>query len=151
MIYSVVIPVCNESKSIAELIERVEHVFVSMGKENDFEIIFVDDGSTDTTRQLLCDFSRKKQYVHAVLLRNNFGKSCALTAGFTHAQGAYIITMDGDLQDQPEEIPALIEKLNEGYDLVTGWRQYRRDGMVREIGSWLFNYVVSWLGGKASA
>lgn len=145
--YSVIIPVFNESKSLCELLERISSVFQLMNKKGQFEIIFVDDGSTDDSRQILREFSQAKSYVRSIFLRKNFGKSFALTAGFIRSTGSYIITLDGDLQDRPEEIPKMISKINEGYDLVTGWRERRRDSFLKRWGSWWFNLVVSWCGG----
>lgn len=147
MEYSVIIPVFNESESFTELIGRLAKVFKSVGKENSFEIIFVDDGSTDSSKEILRNLCLQQACVRAIFLRKNSGKSFALNAGFIHAKGNFIITIDGDLQDRPEEIPRLIKKINEGYDLVSGWKKGRQDGIIRVLGSWIFNRVVSSFGG----
>jgi len=147
MEYSVIVPVFNESKSLEELVERTAKTFQLMNKQGQFEIIFVDDGSTDDSRPILRRLSKERSFVRSIFLRKNFGKSFALTAGFIRSSGSYIITLDGDLQDRPEEIPRMLEKINEGYDLVTGWRKQRKDTLFKRWGSWWFNRVVSWLGG----
>jgi len=147
MEFSIVIPVYNEEKSIQELQRRIDDVFRSINKEREFEIIFVDDGSTDESREILKQLSSDKAHVKYIFLRKRSGKSFALSAGFLHAKGDMIVTMDGDLQDRPEEIPVLISKLNDGYDLVSGWKQKRKDNSIRVLGSWIFNKVVSVVGG----
>jgi glycosyltransferase involved in cell wall biosynthesis len=147
MKYSVIVPVHNESKTIAELCSRIFNVFHSMGDVKNFEILILDDGSTDSSKKEINKLQSENKYIKGIFLRNNMGKSFALTVGFLNVDSDYIITMDGDLQDSPEDIPLLIKKLDEGYDLVTGWRQNRSDGVVRAYGSRLFNYVVSRFGG----
>lgn len=147
MKYTVVVPVRNESKTIAELCDRIFSVFHSLGDAKEFEILIIDDGSTDSSGAEIKKLQREKGYVKGIFLRKNMGKSFALTTGFLSLNSDYIITLDGDLQDSPEDIPILIKKLGEGYDLVTGWRQNRCDGIIRAYGSRLFNYTVSRLGG----
>ncbi len=141
------VPVYNESQSLVELSDRVFNVFRSMGEENKFELIFVNDGSTDDTGGILRKLCADKQHIRSIFLRKNFGKTTALTAGFIHAKGDLIITIDGDLQDVPEDIPKMIKKINDGYDMVSGWKQGRQDSIIRIWGSWLFNIVVSFIGG----
>lgn len=147
MEYSVIVPVFNEAESLVELCDRIHKVFESIDKNETFEILFVDDGSTDSSKEIIKELCSERPYIKSIFLRKNFGKAMALTAGFIHAKGKAIITIDGDLQDNPEEIPRLIEKLNDGYDVVSGWKQKRHDSFVRVGGSWLFNRVVSYFGG----
>src|SRR3989338_4677427 len=118
-----------------------------MGKNKNFEIIFVDDGSTDSSRNVLRRLRSERPYVKTIFFRRNMGKTVALLAGFLHAKGNFIITMDGDLQDSPEEMPRMIEKISEGYDLVSGWKRDRQDSLIRVLGSGLFNRAVSCFGG----
>ena len=140
---SVVIPVLNESQSLGELSDRLHAAFAAWDSKADYEIIFVDDGSTDNSRAVITDLCLKNTNIRCVFLRQNFGKSSALNAGFQHAAGELIITMDGDLEDRPEEMHKLITRLNEGFDCVSGWKQYRADGQVRRIGSFVFNLLAS--------
>src|SRR3989338_9556471 len=133
MEYSVVVPVYCESESIIELCDEVFKVFDSMGKNKTFEIIFVDDGSTDSSRDILRSLRSERSYVKTIFLRRNSGKTVALLAGFLHAKGNYIITMDGDLQDSPQEISRMIENISQGYDLVSGWNQARQDSLIRVL------------------
>lgn len=141
--YTVVMPVYCESEALLEISERIFKVFESIGKGNNFEIIFVDDGSTDSSRQTIKNLCKEKTYVKGVLLRRNLGKSFALSAGFLNARGVFIITMDADLQDRPEDIPKLIDKINDGYDLVSGWKKQRQDNIIKILGSRIFNWAVS--------
>ncbi len=147
MEYSVVIPVYCEAESIEELCDRIFKVFDAIGKNKDFEIIFVDDGSADSSRIILKRLQSERPYIRVIFFRKNVGKTVALMTGFLHAKGNLIITIDGDLQDNPEEIPMMVKKINEGYDLVSGWKQRRKDGLIRVLGSKLFNWLVSCLGG----
>lgn len=140
--YSVVVPVFCESESLVELADRVAAVFSELGRDESFEIVFVDDGSTDETPTVIEMLCQRSDHIRAVTLRRNCGKSTALMMGFAYAVGDFVITMDGDLQDNPEDIPKLLEKLDEGYDLVSGWRHDRKDSRVRKLGSRLFNGVV---------
>ncbi len=107
-----------------------------------WEIVLVDDGSTDGTTALMARLASEKPGVKAVLLRTNFGKSAAMMAGFNEAKGDIVFTMDADLQDDPEEIPAFIEKIESGYDLVSGWKKKRNDPLEKRLPSKLFNWVV---------
>jgi len=147
LLYSVLVPIHNEAQSIEELCGRVERVFTSLGKLKDFELIFVDDGSTDETSDVLRRIIRMNDSVRAVVLRRNCGKSLALSAGLRHVRGDVVITMDGDLQDNPEDIPALLAKLEQGYDMVNGWRTKRHDTLVRRVGSRLYNATVKLISG----
>lgn len=138
---SVVVPVFNEAESLVELCERIHKAF-SERRVEQFEIVFVDDGSTDTTPLLLGQLTARYENVRYLRFRRNAGKSLALMAAFQTVRYDFVITMDGDLQDAPEEIFELISKLDEGYDLVTGWRRARQDQASRKFGSRLFNFTV---------
>ncbi|MBW1823258.1 MAG: glycosyltransferase family 2 protein, partial [Deltaproteobacteria bacterium] len=112
-----------------------------------YELIFVDDGSTDNSFSVIRDLHKRDDRVKAIRFRKNFGKASALSAGFREAEGTTIITIDADLQDLPEEIPTLIKKMDEGYDLVSGWKFKRKDPLLRRIASRLFNSVTSFYTG----
>jgi len=142
---SVVIPLYNEEKSLEELYERIT---LSLQPLSDsFELIFIDDGSTDNSFSVLKDLHKRDNLVKAIRFRKNFGKSAALSTGFKEAKGEIIVTIDADLQDLPEEIPALIKKMDEGYDLVSGWKLKRKDPLFRKIASRLFNFITSFYTG----
>jgi len=138
---SVVIPLYNEEQSLVELHNRIILSLNSFSSH--YELIFVDDGSTDNSFSVLKDLNKKDARVKVIRFRKNFGKSAALSAGFKEAQGNIIITIDADLQDLPEEIPLLVKKIEEGYDLVSGWKFKRKDSLVRRIASRLFNLVTA--------
>jgi len=140
--YAVVIPVFNEAENIPELCDRIEALFKTFDAGSSYEILFVDDGSTDETPRLLDQLEAVRPHIRVVQFLCNSDKSLALMAGFRNVRADVVITMDGDLQDNPEEIPLLVAKLDEGFDLVTGWRQGRQDQSIRKIGSKLFNYTV---------
>ena len=127
---SVVIPILNEEPSISPLSEKLTTALSSLGQE--YEVIFVNDGSTDGTRARLREISLKDRHFKAVHFRRKSGQTAAMTAGFDHAQGDIIITMDGDLQNDPSDIGKLLAKLDEGYDLVSGWRVDRQDHLGRQ-------------------
>lgn len=146
--YTVAVPVFCEARSLVELADRIEAVFRGRGEAEAFEILFVDDGSTDQSGRVLDDLVEKRGYVRRLAFRVNQGKSLALMAAFFDARGKYVITMDADLQNHPEDMPKLIDKLNQGYDIVSGRRDQRTDGLVRKLGSRLFNYVVAKSGHK---
>jgi glycosyltransferase involved in cell wall biosynthesis len=144
--YSIVVPFHNEQESITELYDRLTAVMESVGES--FELVFVDDGSHDQTFHLLEEIATIDSRAVVVKLSRNFGQTSALAAGFDHAQGEYVIAMDGDLQHDPDDIPAFIEKLNEGYDIVSGWRKVRIDNLVmRRIPSRCANWLMSKLSG----
>ena len=139
---SVVIPVFNEEDNLRELGERLIRTLTAMGRP--YEIIFVDDGSTDRSWQLLTDLNEQyPQYIRALQFHRNFGQHQAIFAGFQAARGRVMVTLDADLQNPPEEIPRLVAKLDEGYDTVGGWRENRRDSIFRRVPSQLVNYVMS--------
>lgn len=143
---SVVVPVLNEEENIEPLYQTLRETLEGLNKG--YEIVLIDDGSTDNSYQILERLHAKDQdHVRVIQFRRNFGKTAALAAGFKEAQGQLIITMDADLQDDPEEIPKLLTKLEEGYDLVVAWRRERRDPLSKRLPSRIFNLVVSLLTG----
>jgi glycosyltransferase involved in cell wall biosynthesis len=143
---SVVVPLFNESTVVQELYDRLTKTLVSTGLS--YELIFVDDGSADNTLGILKSIAAKDGNVVVVELRRNFGQTPALAAGFDIARGQTIISMDGDLQHLPEEIPVFLQKLNEGFDVVSGWRKRRVDNFVmRKIPSRAANWLASKISG----
>jgi glycosyltransferase involved in cell wall biosynthesis len=142
---SVVVPVHNEERSVALLYDELRSALEPL--ETLWEAIFVDDGSTDGTFAALTRLHNAEQNVRVVRLRRNFGKAAALVAGFDQVRGDTVVTIDGDLQDDPAEIPRLLAKLDEGFDLVTGWKAHRRDPISRRIMSRIFNRVTSLFSG----
>jgi glycosyltransferase involved in cell wall biosynthesis len=141
-----VIPAYNEVESVGLLAEQVDSVLASLGRR--YEILFVDDGSTDGTFAELTRAAQSIPCVRAIQLRRNFGKSAALTAGFREAEGEIILTMDADLQDAPEEIPSFLVALDEGdCDLVSGWKSPRQDPPSKTLPSRLFNLVTAQVSG----
>jgi glycosyltransferase involved in cell wall biosynthesis len=123
--YSIVVPFYNEQANIVPLYAKLTEVMRELGER--YELVFVDDGSRDNTFAVLSDIYEHDPCVNLVRLRRNFGQTAGLAAGFDFARGEIIISMDGDLQHNPEEIPRFLEKIEEGYDLVSGWRYARRD------------------------
>jgi len=143
---SIVVPLYNEAEAVPELYGRLTKTMGQVGLS--YELIFVDDGSTDKTLQLLKNIVNKDNKVIVVELRRNFGQTPALAAGLDFAKGRIIISMDGDLQHFPEEIPAFIEKIEEGYDIVSGWRKKRVDDLfVRRIPSKIANCLAAKISG----
>ena len=142
---SVVVPVHDEERSVALLHEELSAALDPLGPP--WEVVFVDDGSTDGTFAALTRLHARCDEVRVVRLRRNFGKAAALQAGFEEAQGDVVVTIDGDLQDDPAEIPRLLAKLEEGFDLVSGWKAKRRDPLSRRIPSRIFNRVTGRLSG----
>lgn len=140
---SVVIPFMNEEQSMRELYQRLVAVLEPMGQ---FELIYVDDGSTDGSYALVRDFYAHDQRVRAIRFRKNIGKSAALSEGFRAATGEIVVMIDADLQDEPSEIPALVSKLDE-VDLVTGWKQVRNDPWTKRFPSRIFNGFATMLFG----
>ena len=137
---SVVIPLYNEEESLRELHQQLK---ATLGRTSQrYELVFVDDGSTDKSFQVLRDLKRVDRHIKVIRFRRNYGKSAALAVGFEKATGNIVITMDADLQDDPAEIPALKRKLDDGYDLVSGWKKSRKDPLSKTIPSRLFNFVV---------
>jgi glycosyltransferase involved in cell wall biosynthesis len=137
---SLVIPLMNEEGNLAELHRRLTDSLVSLGMP--YEIVFIDDGSTDGTWNLIRETQNSDPHVVALRHRRNFGKAQALANGFAVARGEVVITMDGDLQDDPDELPRMVAELNEGYDLVSGWKRDRQDPVGKTLPSKLFNWTV---------
>ena len=143
---SVLVPVLDEAETVEELGARVAAVLDGLGSR--FEVVFVDDGSRDGTAERVRAAHGRDPRIKLLRLRRNFGKAAALSAGVEHARGRIVITMDGDLQDDPEEIPRLLEMLETGgFDLVSGWKRERRDPAAKRIPSRLFNWVTRRLAG----
>lgn len=137
---SVVVPAFNEEKNIHPLYSKISSVLKKMRLS--YEIIFIDDGSIDATFERICEIGKKDKRVHALKFSRNFQKAAALSAGFHHAKGDIIVTMDADLQEDPAEIPRFIEMINESHDLVVGWRANRTDSFDKVFASKVFNFLV---------
>ncbi len=148
--YSIVVPFHNEEDNVTTLYDRLKAVMetVMSDTRDTFELVFVDDGSRDRTYRLLEEIAAVDSRVLVVKLRRNFGQTSALAAGFDHAQGEFILAMDGDLQHDPLEVPDFIAKLEEGYDVVSGWRSERGDNLIlRKIPSRVANWLMAVLSG----
>src|SRR3979411_2526980 len=145
---SIVVPLFNESGTFDELHRRLTAVLLVLGLAS--EIVYVDDGSTDGTREALAAVGERDPRVRVVNLARNYGQTAALAAGFDAAAGDVIVAMDGDLQHAPEEIPTLLAKLDDGYDIVSGWREQRVDNMwTRRLPSKIANWLMAKLSGVA--
>ena len=138
---AVVVPAYNEAESLPELIDRIEAAITGMGKT--WEAWIIDDGSTDNTFGVVQELAAARPQVHGLSFGRNFGKAAALAAGFKAVSADLIITMDADLQDDPAEIPAFAELIDQGYDLVSGWKQDRKDSFVKNKTSKVFNWFTS--------
>ncbi|MBK6759475.1 MAG: glycosyltransferase family 2 protein [Ignavibacteria bacterium] len=143
---SVVVPLLNEAESLPELAKQLESVLERVARGR-YEVLFIDDGSTDDSFGVIQDLHTRNNRFKAIRFRTNHGKSAALAIGFAESKGDIVITMDADLQDDPAEIPALISKLDEGFDLVSGWKRKRHDPWHKTIPSKLFNSVTSRMSG----
>ena len=141
---SIVIPLFNEQESILDLYSEICNAISSY---NDWEIIFIDDGSSDGSAEKIIDIASKDSKVKLISFYRNFGKSAALSEGFKNANGDIIITMDADLQDDPAEIPNFVNKISEGSDLVSGWKKVRHDPWAKTFPSKIFNFVTRLLTG----
>ena len=140
--YSIVVPLYNEQDNVLPLYSRI--VEAMTGVNGTYEIVFVDDGSRDNTFKILSDISAVDSRITVVRLRKNFGQTAGLKAGFDFAQGEVIISMDGDLQHDPAEIPAFIAKISQGYDIVSGWRLERHDAwLTRQLPSRAANWLMA--------
>lgn len=138
---SIVIPLYNEDESLPELTQWIEKVMLE--NKYNYEVIFVDDGSTDTSWKIIQELSTKNPNVKGIKFRRNYGKSAGLNVGFSHATGDVIITMDADLQDSPDEIPELYKMITvDGYDLVSGWKQKRYDPFMKTFPTKIFNWAT---------
>lgn len=143
---SVVVPLYNEEESLPELCDWISRVMNSHGFS--YEVILVDDGSNDSSWDVIQALASKYNQIKAIKFNRNYGKSAALNSGFKNASGKVVITMDADLQDSPDEIPALYKKITEeGYDLVSGWKRRRRDPITKTIPSKFFNYITRKISG----
>lgn len=143
---SILVPIYNEEGNLSTLYEKLMMALKKAGKP--YELIFVDDGSSDGTLEILLDLREKNPNVKIVSFSRNFGQTAALSAGIDFSKGDIIIPMDGDLQTDPEDILALLERIGEGYDVVSGWRKGRKDPfMTRRLPSILANKIISWIGG----
>jgi glycosyltransferase involved in cell wall biosynthesis len=144
-VISVVVPLYNEEQTLEELYNEIAAALEP--RDEQFEVLFVDDGSTDASFSVVTRLHDTTSNARGVRFRRNFGKAAALQAGFLHARGDVIVTIDADLQDDPAEIPMLLAKLDEGYDLVSGWKSQRRDPFVRRFLSKIFNWLIALLSG----
>jgi glycosyltransferase involved in cell wall biosynthesis len=142
---SVVIPLFDEVDNVADLHRELTFALESVGRP--YEILMVDDGSTDGTLQRLLEVEARDRRVRVLRLRRNFGQTAALSAGFDQARGSIVVTSDGDLQNDPADIPRLVARLEEGFDMVCGWRRQRRDPWSKRIPSWFANRIISWATG----
>jgi len=144
---SLVIPVYNEQENLPLLYEAILTVMEGLGRP--WEVIFVDDGSQDNSLSVLKDLAAKdKEHVRVVVFRRNFGQTAAIAAGIDHAEGETIVLLDADMQNDPADIPMLLEKLDEGYDVVSGWRRKRKDNaLTRTLPSRMANGLISWVTG----
>lgn len=142
---SVIIPVLDEQESLTELFSQVSKSLQHL--TNEYEIVFIDDGSTDGSVELIEKMAEQDSHVHLIQFFRNYGKAAALSEGFRYANGDIVITMDADLQDDPEEFEGLIKKLDEGFDLVTGWKKVRHDPLSKRIPSKLANLVTRMMTG----
>src|SRR5262245_31495047 len=138
---SVVIPVYNELENVGELHRELTRSLESIGRS--YEILMVDDGSTDGTLDRLLEIEAGDPRVRVLRLRRNFGQTAAFSAGFDHARGEVVVTSDGDLQNDPADIPKLLAKLDEGFDIVCGWRKERKDPLSRRLPSFFANRIIS--------
>jgi glycosyltransferase involved in cell wall biosynthesis len=144
-VISVVVPLLNEEHSLEALYHEIANALESLDQE--FEVVFVDDGSTDGSLSVLARMHDELPNVVVIHLRRNFGKAAALQAGFLEAKGDLVVTIDADLQDDPAEIPKLLAKLDEGFDLVSGWKTRRNDPLARRIFSRIFNWSTGVISG----
>src|SRR5688500_12145383 len=144
-VLSVVIPLYNEADNVEDLHRQLTASLEPMGLP--YELILVDDGSTDGTTKKLLAIETADPRVRVLRLRRNFGQTAAFSAGFDHARGDVIVTSDGDLQNDPADIPMLVARLDEGYDMVCGWRRARHDDASRRVPSWFANRLISWATG----
>jgi glycosyltransferase involved in cell wall biosynthesis len=143
---SIVVPFYNEEENIEELYDQLTRVL--KGLRVSYELIFINDGSTDRSQDILIKVFGSDKAVKVIRLRKNFGQTAALQAGFDHAKGEVIITMDGDLQHDPEDIPKLLAPLEQGSDIVSGWRKERKDNfLLRRFPSWVANRIMRFLSG----
>ena len=144
---SIIAPVFNEEAVIREFVDRIVTAFASLRESYNFEIILVDDCSNDRSLEIMKNMALKEKRLRVLELRRNYGQTAALQAGLDAAQGKILITIDSDLQHFPEEIPQFLEKLEEGYDVVCGWRNQRAEGILRRWPSKVANYIIRYISG----
>lgn len=145
---SIVVPCYDERESVASVVESVASVMSEHSLR--YELIMVDDGSKDGTREVLADLQSQMPEMSVIELRRNFGQTAAMTAGFDYARGDVIVPLDGDMQNDPVDIPRLLAKLDEGYDVVSGWRRHRKDlALTRRFPSWVANWLIGKITGVA--
>jgi dolichol-phosphate mannosyltransferase len=143
---SLFLPVLNEEENLRPMHAKIREALLSLGKTA--EVIYVDDGSTDKSLQILREIAEQDEKVRVISLRRNYGQTAAMSAGIDAAKGEILIPMDADLQNDPKDIARLLEKLDEGYDVVSGWRKNRQDKLIsRKIPSQIANKIISWIGG----
>ena len=143
---SLFLPVLDEEENLRPMHAKIQEALESLGKTA--EVIYVDDGSTDSSLKILREIAETDSRVRVISLRRNYGQTAAMSAGIDAAKGEILIPMDADLQNDPKDIARLLEKLNEGYDVVSGWRKNRKDKLImRKIPSQIANKVISWIGG----
>ena len=142
---SIIIPVFNEEESILELAEEISGVMKDLSAE--YELIFIDDGSRDSSYDKIKSLADKDSRINGVRFRRNYGKAAALSEGFRISKGKMIVTMDSDLQDDPAEIPGLMKKLDEGFDVISGWKKNRKDPWTKRFPSKIFNLVTRMMSG----
>ena len=142
---SVVVPLYNEAENVLDLHRELVTALERLGRP--FEVLLVDDGSQDGTTEKVLDLEARDPRVRAVLLRRNFGQTAAFSAGFDLARGEVVVTSDGDLQNDPADIPALVRRLDDGFDLVCGWRKERHDPLSKRLPSYFANRLISWATG----
>ena len=142
MSVSIIVPIYNEVENIPRLYERLLPVLDQL--QTEVEVVLVDDGSRDGSREALEQLAREDPRMVVVEFRRNYGQTAAMQAGLEYAQGDYLVTLDGDLQNEPNDIPMMLAKLDEGYDLVHGWRKNRQDQLLsRKVPSWMANWLIS--------
>lgn len=139
---SIIVPLYNEEESVEKLLSKIKQTTEQF--DFDYEIIFVDDGSRDNTWNIIENVKKSTPKLVGIKLRRNYGQTSAMVAGFNHARGKFIATLDGDLQNDPADIPMLLSKVEEGYDIVSGWRKYRKDNFSRVLPSKIANAIISW-------
>src|SRR6185503_2530954 len=143
---SVVIPIRNEAPSLVELHRELTETLTAWGRP--YELLIIDDGSTDESFQILARLQALDAYLRVIRFRRNFGQTAAFAAGFDHARGRIIVTSDGDLQNDPRDIPAMVEAVERGADIVCGWRKNRRDAFLsRRLPSMIANSLISFVTG----
>ena len=141
-VLSVVVPLFDEAENLERLHEELTASLSGLGLS--YELLLVDDGSTDGTLEGLLALESRDPHVRVLRLRRNFGQTAAFSAGFDHARGEVVVTSDGDLQNDPADIPRLLAKLDEGFDMVCGWRRKRQDPLSKRLPSWVANHLIAW-------